>query len=571
LRAAIPVLAFLAIHGWAWGQGDPTAAAEGRHLAFLAGWLLACAAVLVSPREGRALALLGLLATLVVAAAWVMPGPTRGAAVLMLLLVAVGGAAHRRLGALSPAEALPWPAALALALAAQAFFRGDRFLLEPASTLTGASLASLVTLVGLPLLAGNAMVLLSRHRGWAPALLAGSACAVATPGWTVLSALGLLAIAAGVEAASRRGLPAAGVVVLAAVAASAGRQEAAIAVLGLGAVSYLMVDSRRRRWALGLLAVLWLAVLVLPDAGHVPAEAAAAVAVFVVLAPGVLLLLAERAGVWAAMVAALVTGVGLPFLPAVPVAAVVALAVALLWAGMPASPPSRTAALALEIQRDWYRVLVPALALLAAYPWMRGEPLLELWRRDGALAGGGWWLPFAGMVGAAVLGASVPALRWLRWGALLLGLCLVLPLPRGTGTVLLTGESVTLTAAAPEWVVACPEGALKGLVLDSSIAHGASLEAGTAVARVETAEEVGELRLGMETGEWAARRPGVMTAAPPAWLATVAPGGSFFAQRYRSRFALEGEACRKLQVRRDPRLPEAVTVTLFFAEVHHGE
>lgn len=132
-----------------------------------------------------------------------------------------------------------------------------------------------------------------------------------------------------------------------------------------------------------------------------------------------------------------------------------------------------------------------------------------------------------------------------------------------TGEILLDAER-----ASQEWALDRPVGEV---VVVSNLANAAALPAGAAVLVVEAQGAGGEisrwtLRAGRETGEWAARRPDVLTPAPPAWQSAVDDG--FFAQRYRAAWKLGApREISRLRVARAPGLPRETVVALFDLEV----
>ena len=72
------------------------------------------------------------------------------------------------------------------------------------------------------------------------------------------------------------------------------------------------------------------------------------------------------------------------------------------------------------------------------------------------------------------------------------------------------------------------------------------------------------LRAGIDTGEWAARRPGLSAVAPRPWISWLAPGGRYFAQRYRAhrRFEPPVEAT-SLRLERLDNLPAELELAVF--------
>ena len=118
--------------------------------------------------------------------------------------------------------------------------------------------------------------------------------------------------------------------------------------------------------------------------------------------------------------------------------------------------------------------------------------------------------------------------------------------------------------------------AARAIVIDSFCANSISAEAGAAFAlvRVHAAGQVLELpiRLGIESGEWAARRTDVSAipgfVAPQAFLSWVDPSGTFFGQRYRAvlRFPQPLDV-QEVEIMIAADAPENASVTLFRLEL----
>lgn len=131
------------------------------------------------------------------------------------------------------------------------------------------------------------------------------------------------------------------------------------------------------------------------------------------------------------------------------------------------------------------------------------------------------------------------------------------------GEILLDAEHST-----QEWAV---ERRVGEVVVISNLANAEALPPGAAVLVVEAQDAGGDisrwtLRAGRETGEWAARRPGVTAPAPPAWQSAVDDG--FFAQRYRAAWRLgAAREISRLRVMREPGLPRETVVALFAVEI----
>jgi hypothetical protein len=218
--------------------------------------------------------------------------------------------------------------------------------------------------------------------------------------------------------------------------------------------------------------------------------------------------------------------------------------------------------------------LLAAVALLASYPWLRLDPLQE------ALGFFGLALtPLSAVILAAAFGILAAAGTWLRLssavlaaGALFLAACFHIPPP---GKPLLPPEAaVVLDPAHPSWTSALDGGSTQTIVLDSSLSNGAVLANGTPVATVRLRDQKGRisewtLRAGMETGEWAARRPDVVASSvlrsPSPWISWVA--GDFFGQRYRARWTIDAPGpFTMLSVERNPALPPQVSLALHWME-----
>jgi hypothetical protein len=100
---------------------------------------------------------------------------------------------------------------------------------------------------------------------------------------------------------------------------------------------------------------------------------------------------------------------------------------------------------------------------------------------------------------------------------------------------------------------------------------------GTTVATFELIDAAGEkhhwpIRVGIESGEWAARRPDVMALAgfeaPDPWISWVAPDGGLFAQRYRAVWNLPARVeAEQLAIRRSPDLADEVSMAIFHLEL----
>jgi hypothetical protein len=114
------------------------------------------------------------------------------------------------------------------------------------------------------------------------------------------------------------------------------------------------------------------------------------------------------------------------------------------------------------------------------------------------------------------------------------------------------------------------------LVLDSSLSHAESLTTGTPVVEIRLTTDRGvvtlPLRAGLDSAEWAARRPDVAAitgfTAPEPYLHWVDSGRGFFGQRYRARLALDRETTIEgIEIRLAPGIPPDLAATLFHLEL----
>ncbi|HZF11364.1 MAG TPA: hypothetical protein VFE33_21440 [Thermoanaerobaculia bacterium] len=560
-RAAVPVATFAAVAVFAAHEVDRAAAAETAYLGGVAAAVLAAIAALAPSGPGEPALELGLGATLAVTLLWTLPdGPGRGAALGLLLTALFALAAARRLSRGMPAlTALPARIAIPLALGVQLLVRGDR-LLAPR-----ADLATWGTLLGLPLLAGMALSVLARRHGGALALLAGGTAAVLTPGWSLGSALALVALAAGSVLGeeprrSWRVRTLAGLALLAPLA-----WEPRAALLGMAAGIALAAPQAALAPALGLAVLARL----LPPA---PEAAGFGIVTLPLLVPAFLLL--DR-GRWERPAAALLLTVAARMVPG-PAALAAPLALAAL--------SIRKEGAGAVAQRVWTGALLFGTCLLAAYPWLRPAPLGDLV----ALLG-------SPRIVAAVVVALVLALELgsaMPWGhrlrqpvgvagiaGIALFLVLLVRLPPPAHRLLRPAQALQLDATSPAWETALPAGTtVSGVAVESVLTNSADLPPEAPVATLRLSDGGGPpvswtLRTGSGTGEWAARRPDVLREAraagkpvPAPWMGWVA--GSFFGQRYRAFFALPSpHPFARLRIERFPGLPPDLTIAVQQIEV----
>jgi hypothetical protein len=142
----------------------------------------------------------------------------------------------------------------------------------------------------------------------------------------------------------------------------------------------------------------------------------------------------------------------------------------------------------------------------------------------------------------------------------------------------LFAEPILLTESAPTVELAVSD-KIRTIVIDSYLSNSEDLATGTEVGRIVLSPErpgwSGVLRAGVETGEWAARRPGLeLTARPPdpqiSWLAPRSPGPGYFAQRYRAAFDLgDSSAVASLRIERSKGLDPEIELAVFQLGVSH--
>lgn len=543
LRFLVPLAALAAMGAYASLEVDPAGAAESGYLAVLAtAVLLAVAALAPAPAVE-----LGLGATLATAVVWALPqGPGRGAAMGLLLAATLAVAAGRALA--ETRDRLGLPVTIPLALGIQFLLRGE-LLFQPQP-----DIRTLVALLVLPLAGAAAVTVLSERHGTLPLIAAATAVAVA-PGWDVAATLGMVVLAAGDvlgrQDANRWVRAAAVLPFLVAVAWEPGPGLAA-AVCGLALW--------HPRVALGIAVPVAAALLWVPWGDEGTREGLRQLAWLPLLLPAAVLPARDRIEnvVTAALIAATV--------PLIPDRAVLAAPLGLAALSLRPAVP----------QRVWTSALLGGTALLASYPWVREEPLAELLSLTGPAPG---WTLAAGVVIAYLIlavadaGLRLPSLA----SAGLAGAVVLLVLGAGlppAGTPLLAPEMpVVLDAGRPVWETVLDPEEVESVVIESSLSNGAGLPPGTPVAVLHLQNPDGgsawTLKAGDDTGEWAARRPDVIQAggrAPSPWVSWVA--GDFFAQRYRSRWALpRPERFARLRIERAPGLPPEVVFALHQLEV----
>jgi hypothetical protein len=516
-------------------QADPQAAAETRYLAFWSTAVLLCAAGLSKQPSFE----LAGSALLLVLTGWVVPaGPARAATFGLLLTASLGVAILRRLA--DHSDGIDRSFWVPAALGVQFLARSDQLLtnsMEP---------KALVGLVVLPLAAAWSLNLLGRSRGVGATLLIGGVCLLLVPGWSVAVLLSLAGVVLGSQSV-------------------AGETNRWIRLGGL-----VLVTVAAYTWHPGLPAVILLTALLIASGERWvgPAAVAMAVAIALVLLPGV------RA--WDESL--LQAGLLLVLLPAAPlvgrkdwprvISALLLACLAARTVPLPGALAAPLAAVALALpregtlvtlQRIWTGTLLAGSLLLAAYPWLRVEPLSDTLQLFGAR--GDW--PRALLPAGVVLAV--------------LAVAALLQLPPA-GVYSVTGAPVVLTfeqqGVVRDVEVDAP---VRSVVIDSYLENSTSLATGTPVAEVTLDTEDGNnqrwlLRVGIESGEWAARREDVASLegfqAPPPWLTWIPGGSELFAQRYRARWDPPEQAtATRIRVARRPELPPEVGIAILRLEL----
>ena len=541
-------------------QADPQAAVETQYLAFWSTAVLLCAAGLSRQPSFE----LAGSALLLVLAGWaVLSGPLRAATFGLLLAGGLGLAIYRHLADRS--GGFEWSLWIPAALGIQLFARSDHLLANPLEPKT------LFGLVVLPVVAAWSLGTISRNRGVGAGLLAAGISLVLVPGWSVAVVLSLLGVALRVAAPVR-----------------AGSRWSRLGALGL-----LMILAGV--WHPGLPIVILLTMLFV----DVPRDWKANAAVVLGAVAAVVLLPGVRS--WEESL--LAAGLILVLLPAAPLVGSkesqrvmpLALLVAFMAARTVPLPGALTAPLVaivlvlpregtyLSVQRIWTGPLAAGTVLLAAYPWLRTEPLSDTLRLFGV--GGDWSSVLGVVVGFLVVAWLAEAAQAQRTRALLpagvallaLAIAALLQLPPA-GVYSLTNAPVVLGSEQHELHRDLELDTRVGsMVIDSYLENSAQLATGTPFAEVtlETADGNHQrwlLRVGIESGEWAARREDVASQpgfeAPSPWLTWIPSGSEIFAQRYRARWDLpEPAVTKRLTIARRPELPPELGIAIFHLEL----
>jgi hypothetical protein len=162
-------------------------------------------------------------------------------------------------------------------------------------------------------------------------------------------------------------------------------------------------------------------------------------------------------------------------------------------------------------------------------------------------------------------------------GATVLALLAWVSLP-STAIRPLADQIRVLSDAEPELAIDLETPApTASLVIDTYMDNSSQLESGIPVGRLTLVDAEGErqswlLRLGHDTGEWAARRDDVASLpgfeAPPHWVTWVTPSRDVFAQRYRAKWSLNEPAeIVRVEIARTEDLPTEASLAVFHLEL----
>ena len=584
-RIALPVACAVSWLVIAAFQREPSVAAEARYLGVVTAVVVLAAlhaATRIGTPLGAAIVLLG-------AIPWALPGTAdRGVAagVLLAAILAIAAATESgrtRSDTSAASAAISWsPSRItALVIGAQVLARSGE-LLAP-------STRDVVSVVAWAAVAAVAILLHAGQRGLPAAAVAGSTAFVLGPGFTMTTALALAAPAlaaliADEEHALRLAHPRLGPGGLRALCAAALAAPLFVdfergAFLVLGAIAF--AGPRWARWTAGLAA---LTAFFAPGADRVAGLSGPAW--LLVLVPIVVSEIGIEASAWRfgatkAATRFAAVSLGLAIAAQLPDRSALAVPAVLLAATVGGARPLAAAA-----QAAWSSVLAIVVAILAAYPWLRAEALADAAALLGL--GDGWraalttLLLLAAAATAAILlarsrrRATTPAqLAPLALVVLLVPLALLAHPPVEASPI--ARQPIDLDGRSPAWSARLDAPArVAALVLDSSLSNAAAIAPGTVIAEVRLATGAGEItvpvRAGIDTGEWAARRPDVAAiagfTAPEPYLHWVDAGRAFFGQRYRARLRLDQPAtATAVEVRLAPGIAPDVVLTLFHLEL----
>ncbi len=540
-RIALPLAFLTAAATRAAFLVDPADAAELRFLALVGTVALVGIASLDSPDQVRT-AVIALLAEL---GLWALPaGEVRSAGFSGLLVLAIAlGTWERVRAGLDRLTFEP----IAWALAVQAVFRPELYLAPRLDA------GFIVEAIVCPTLVALAVLRLGlRDRAW----LAILAIVLVEGGFSPEIALTLVILAA---SRALPGWPEAAAWIACALALLPASSSEPISLLLLVSVALVAALLLANRGATALIATFALATVSPALATGAAAGSLRAVVLGIVVLPlAVWPSSGRRLRAATGLALAAVAGFSLP--PGAALAApLVAVASAL---------PDRGERVG--IQASWLGFMALLGGIVASFPWLRPQPLESVLR---------WLGPGVGLQTALLavlvfwLVAAMARSAWIPRpvSVATLGVIViaagVLGSPRRQ-TVL--GETLVLdtTARARTYPLDLE---IRHLTVDSYASNTTRLIDGAPIGRIVLEIAGGgelslPLSLGRETGEWAAKRPGLdaVVTAPTPWVSWLAPDGPYLAQRYRASWTLDSAvAARGFRIELDDSLPTDVSLAVF--------
>lgn len=555
---AIALAAGLAMVSYGANLVDVSAASETLYLGVWATVILVAIAGLASDLE---VGVAAVLSTLII---WAVPsGPARGAALGLVLVLALFLTLARRLA--RDSEHLSWQTAVAGAVGFQALCRADRFLQIEADPRT------LVSIVILPVIAAVALIFLQRNHPARSVVLAAMVAVLLVPGFSVAATLALVALALGTlwrDHAEPAWLVM-GLSMATVIAAFVWQPSLA----GLIAATLIALRAPRGfKTYLGLVGLTTVLCLIYPPVRSW-SEVSSLASLGPLLLPALLVPTGRRRSY---AVCGAILGVLALRTVAGPDALAAPLAIAVLSLRFRGS--------AARVQSVWTAALLFGSTLLATYPWLRHHALEDTLGLIGIHVG---WIAAVGIVGVTwvlvLVCAPFEALKTERglapWiaGGTVLALALWIALPP-SGDLPLENRIRVLNIQSSDLSVDLPnKPRIRRVVLDSYLENSAALPAGTTVATVELVDSDGEkhlwpVRVGTESGEWAARRADVKAIAgfeaPDPWISWVTSDGDLFAQRYRAIWTLPKRVeAKRLAIRRSPDLADEISMAIYHLEL----
>ena len=537
-------------------ERDPAVAAEAAYLSGLAVAVLVATAF-AAPAVNLALGLQSLLSA---ATIWALPGTPDRAAALSAVLV-VGGAIAILPGSTGTNRLRLDPSRLmALVLAVQLVFRSNE-LLDPEPQ-------RVAVLLGWGALAAVSAHLLSETLGTRSAALATAVTAMVGAGFHATNTLGLGALAGGrlfFDSERPRSWRAAGAVLLLSPIVLADER----ALVGIAAGLLFMPG----KW-LRLLIPFALVAIGILRSGF--AESLTAASLLPLVVPILLPQLAfdlrrHTAFLAGAILLALAT-------PGIVLQQPASLAIPLAATALRLSNEGRRA----SIQNFWAAGLFFGSLLCAAPPWIRDMPLLEALHLTSLEIDGRGALTVLATFASVWLLTKNPLAKSqslvspsvLTGAVIAVGLFIAAPIDT---VLLIHRQPIVLNDAQPTWTRSLETPvAVQTIVVDTTFANSTSAVHGAVLARLRIETQSGEqlqvIRIGQESGEWAAQRaeiaalPGFRAPAPH--LSWVDPSGEHFGQRYRTVWKIDPSSeITDIELSLEPGAPAGLVLTIFHLEL----